>query len=917
MASRRSSLAPALVAAMLLALCSPLVVADTEDTGYIPRHTGVDFPVGWADIDTNPFNPANNVQFRMVYPAMEDGEGAEMAGNGPFPWVAFFGDDGESNQGYMMLTEGLAKRGIIVLVCGALTDASNIEGNGNVLSVMREKMSQSNNSGSHVLGSYGNIALNHWGIAGHGTGGAAAYLLHPFYTAPAVSHQPPRAVFALGADFEDVPEDFEWSDGPQEATFSTPSVGLFLTGTVDEVAPSQESMERVEALDGVAWQWIHVLGGDHYQFQDTRSIFEREDDASLTQEEQIAFATDHIVPYLDTTLRADHSQFRSAFNRGQGPHIVSNTGAYIDENLDNAKFMFFENQTANYPASTELNGSTNLTIEVDWRLRNGMSYADLPQGWDVKVTCSWDGGVWGATGTLLANGTAQCHYPMASVPPGEHEAMVKVQVEGAPTIYSQSYSRQNVPIELVYPQPTIYLPQHGSTTLDLSEVAMDPDGQSVRAVEASLSGVDSNHFAITLAANGQNLVIEHALDEEWLGECEVDLQIRSDGEVDDQINTTLRVVLTPVNDQLNRIGSVPIQSMDEDGAPLMFDMRDAVEDPEGEALVISINDETIGEQGPVRYYIDGDILTFTPLDDANGAMVLVAMVSDGVNPALEVEVPVLVNAIDDPVRINQSAWSNLTVDEDALFVLDVGPLGYDVDGDNLTWTLESPTQDIGISWSNGTFQITPIADLNGVFGPFQLNVTDGKSTYNGALFLEVLPVPDLPFLSISNIQALEGGSTATMQWSVGDVDGAVNTDAEVVVDNQTVSVDHSCLTSTSTVFQCVSLIPLPATDEVVLVEVKVSDDELNRTVITRYLFDGSQASLVNDETSSKDDGSLVNIGAALVVLLLLFSVLGGGAFVYWRSSDDESDFVVEQEIEDGSDGDEPSGGLLARVARLK
>ena len=229
----------------------------------------------------------------------------------------------------------------------------------------------------------------------------------------------------------------------------------------------------------------------------------------------------------------------------------------------------------------------------------------------------------------------------------------------------------------------------------------------------------------------------------------------------------------------------------------------------------------------------------------------------------------------------------------------------------------SPTQDIGISWSNGTFQITPIADLNGVFGPFQLNVTDGKSTYNGALFLEVLPVPDLPFLSISNIQALEGGSTATMQWSVGDVDGAVNTDAEVVVDNQTVSVDHSCLNSTSTVFQCVSLIPLPATDEVVLVEVKVSDDELNRTVITRYLFDGSQASLVNDETSSKDDGSLVNIGAALVVLLLLFSVLGGGAFVYWRSSDDESDFVVEQEIEDGPDGDEPSGGLLARVARLK
>ena len=60
-----------------------------------------------------------------------------------------------------------------------------------------------------------------------------------------------------------------------------------------------------------------LSGANHYQYQDTSSFLEdfNDGDASLTQEEQIDHAMEHILPYFDLTLRGDHSKFREAFNR--------------------------------------------------------------------------------------------------------------------------------------------------------------------------------------------------------------------------------------------------------------------------------------------------------------------------------------------------------------------------------------------------------------------------------------------------------------------------------------------------------------------------------------------------------------------------------------------------------------------------
>ena len=88
---------------------------------------------------------------------------------------------------------------------------------------------------------------------------SSVYLSFLFWdqTAVAANVHPPRAVFGLGLDVEDLDASFERDDVAVPA-FPRPNTGLFITGTVDEIAPSQETMERVEGLGGLAWHWIHL-----------------------------------------------------------------------------------------------------------------------------------------------------------------------------------------------------------------------------------------------------------------------------------------------------------------------------------------------------------------------------------------------------------------------------------------------------------------------------------------------------------------------------------------------------------------------------------------------------------------------------------------------------------------------------------
>ena len=907
---------------LVLFLCSLLLLPNAmalmdEDQHFQPKHEGVDFPVGWTDFNLDgPFSP----QVRMVYPAMVDGEDKDMAGNGPFSWLVFIGDSGESIDDYMLLTEPFAQRGFIVIVATPINDETDVEETLERLTDITEIMVQQNQTNVHVLGSAGNIDLAHWGIGGHGKGAAAAYGAYPLWELSPRSGdvQPPRALFGVGLDLTDFPENFDWNQLTSEVEFPRPNTGFFITGTVDEVAPSQEMMERVEQTGGIAWHWMHLLGADHYQFQDSTSFFESDGTPTMSQSAQIEVSSDHLIAYFDSILHGEHDRFRDAFNREQGPQTVGDGSAYIDEDLEAANFLLLTNFTSSHNLSSALNGSQQLVLSTNWTLRNGDSFAELNASWDMDVNCGWEGQTWQANGSVDANGTASCTYPMAPVSPGTHKAWLRVSVEGAPSTTGAVVERTNTPMELMYPQPGVYVPQHGSASLNISEVARDPDGQPVRVVSAELTGDDANHFSVELAADGTSLTVAHAFDEEWQGECMLEVELRSDGAVLDELNTSLRVYLTPVDDPVEQSGTVPIQQLIEDGQSVAYDLGEVVSDPEGEELVIRIDGMASGTQGPVRYFIEGELITLTPLENANGAIVLTAMVSDGENPSVELEIPVVVEARDDPVVINTSAWVNHSVEEDAVFTLSLSQLAYDVDGDVLQWSLEHNHTQLQVVQNNESFTLTPAPDFNGQFEGLWLNVTDAASIHSHQFTLAVTPVGDMPVASIQTVQRLSEGNSATMQWSMLDIDGNLNTTGILTINGVVTPTNHSCLIESITTAQCVTIIPLPEPQSVTMdFKLKLHDDELNHDIVVSYIFeDTQQGGEVTDSNSQEDTASgllpSVLIGGGLLVLFILITLL------FRRRGGEESDLPsMEHDVTQEDEVKTSSGGLLARAERLK
>jgi len=903
---------------MFITPCSALLM---ENPNFQESHDGVDFPVGWTEFRLDGvFSP----EVRMVYPAMNDGEDKDMAGNGPFPWTVFIGDSGENLDAYTLFVEELAKRGFIVVVTQPVQDETDVEETLSFLTDIAEIMGSQNQTNLHVMGSAGNVDVDHWGIGGHGKGAAAAYVALPYFNQSqrADTVQPPRSLFGLGLDLDRFDSGEDWFNPSYSPVFPRPNTGLFITGTVDEVAPSTATMERLEDAGGYGWHWMHLLGANHYQFQDSQSFFESDGDATMSQSAQIELSSEHVIAYLDAVLHGDNDRFRDALNRAEGAQIVSDTNAYVDENLEQSSFLILNNTTVSPDTQDALNATQTFVMQTNWTLRDGTVFAELPANYDVNVSCGWIGEAWPTAGSISSGGTATCEYPMAPVAPGSHKAWMRISVEGAPSTVHSMVARTNTPMILASPPPTVYLPQHGSSTFTVSDAATDPDGTLVRVIEATLIGPNASHFGVILGGDGLTLELVHAVEEEWLGECSLELKLRSDGGVIDEQNITLRVFLSPVDDPVVKIGTVPQQVLLEDGPTLNFDFSDVVLDPEGESLLVSVNGANSGTDGPVQFSVQNGILTLTPLPNQYGAVVLDALVGDGTTPGLEIEVPVLVESTDDPITINQSAWVNVTMDEDSTHVLNLTLMAYDIDGDVLTWSSSHNHSELSVQRVLNEFLITPQQDYNGQFDSVWVNVTDGTTSYNHPFTITVRPVGDLPFASVTSIQRVDGSNTATMQWSVSDVDGVLNTNATVFLDEQEIDVSHSCLNEGLSSAQCVTLIPVSSDlDTIVMVKLKVHDDELDRDVVATYALDLTTSSTNTNSGGGGDStGSSVGSQTTLVIAGLVLIVLGGLLMYAVRSRSagalaQSGIKTVEVEVEVDAE-DEPSG-LLARANRLR
>ena len=900
----------------------------SEDQNYTMPHTGSDFPVGWEDVSYGSFPPN---QFRLLYPAMSDGESTEMAGNGPFPHIQFFIDSGESFDSYMDFTARLVERGFIVAVHRQSYDSTEFAEIIEQTVDVNVRLQELNNSSSGpITGSFGQFDLTHWGFGGHGVGAAGAYGAYPYWMNSTLheSIQPPRALFGLGVDFE------EW-DGQHWDDFAlstwihspaSPAAALFLTGSADEVAPSLDVEAVLTQGDGLGWQIMQVIGANHYQYQDSTSFLEgfNDGDATMTQDEQNSISAEHVNAYLDLTLRGSHEHFREAFNRPLGPHVVSDTDAYIVEDLLDSSFLLVNHTSITPNDNFTFGPQITVNSFVNWTLRDGRTYGELPSGWDLDIECRVLGMNMTA-GFFDANGTARCLFPMQDVPPGPHTMQIRIFVEGAASTVEFDFVRTDAPLVLTIPVPILQVEQRGSTHVDASLFGYDPDGQEVFIQAAELAGSSSSDFSFTVDQDQHGLTLNHIVTGEEIDGAELQITLRADGNgVIDEAVTTATILIIPVDDPAVKTADVPMQNMIEDGEQVLLNLSDYVQDPEGEMLFATIGGEVNGAYGPVSFAIANGQITLTPLPNSNGAAVIHLLVGDGTTLPVELDIPLYVEPVNDAIIINETAWT-LTISEDESLYLNLSDLGWDLDGDNLFWTINSSSQSVSVLRSFSQFIITPILDYSGFDDLTTINVTDGTLIVMQTLQITVTPSPDAPILTLRELNLIDS-TAGSLQWWVYDADGVIPSGTEVQVNGTVIeNLTHSCvfdpLDSTN---RCLSMLPFPAFQNgTVEVRVSVFDEEIGASTVAYISINMSPSQPAPTTTTSESDGFdmlSANLLAtlSLVVLIILISTI---AFLRKGTKTYPELPVVEVEVEDEPEDEQNDaplgGGLLARASQKK
>ena len=903
----------------LMPLQSVAEVHPSESADFEEVHTGPDYPVGWFDGHYG--EDGENIHYRLIYPGMEDGESANMAGNGPFTWIQFFGDDGEELEDYMQVSTLLAKRGHIVVVHLGVSDATDFDRTLTDIQTVYEYMVMLNESNDVIMGSFGQIDLNHWGLGGHGHGAASAYGVLPFWNerSGTPGAQPPRGVFGLGADFSSWPAGEHWTTlAPSDWSVdpAIPSTGLFITGTLDGVSEFNEVTDVLGASDQLGWHAMQLLGANHYQFQDSTSFTEGfgDEDASITQEEQLQRSVEHVVPYLNVMLHGDHDSFRSAFNRPDSVNTPSDPNAYIDENLAGSQLLTEVSQTFAPTNTTVFSTQETVNWRVNWTLRDGTPPANISSSWTTEIECNIIG-MPSSVGSLTVTSEAECLYPMADVAPGPHVMQMQIRVEGAPMTLQQAFTRTDAPLVFTSPVPFIDVEQRSSVEVDAAVFASDPDGQDVIFIEAELNGGAIGNFSTSISSSGSTLIVYHTAPGEYVDGADVRLKIRATGDgVTDEGEVEAMIRVVPVDDPVVLTDTVPSQTLIEDGDSKTIVLGNYVEDPEGEVLIATVLGETQGTSGPVGFTIIDGVLTITPLPNMNGASILHLLVGDGVNPAVELDVPLYIEPINDPMIVNTSFW-NVELEEDASIALNLSEMAWDLDGDVLFWTIEDGSANVNVVRAASQIIVSGEVDYAGFDTNVYLNVSDGQNTHSGIMNITVANLPDAPVVTIKELTPVDDRSGGLMWW-VYDPDGSVPSEANVSVNGSMLAnLSHSCSFDESTsTNRCLTFLEYPAeANGTVQIRVAVMDGDLG-TESASYLTVNLSKAVTNapppPSTDSADGAfplttvGLISGAAVILIFLVVF-------IARRQDSTPMAQLTTEEPAEQSMESS--SGGLLARA----
>ncbi|HIF46546.1 MAG TPA: hypothetical protein EYQ73_07155 [Candidatus Poseidoniales archaeon] len=764
-------------------------------------------------------------EFRMSYPGISAGEDVAMAQNGPFATVVFYPDDGEDVDQYIWLQDELASWGYITIV----VQPDQVD-----WPKILRKVSEWNNGTCPVDGCLSMFALSHIALGGHGTGAhlAAEIIRSNQYNL--------NGLFGLG--LEGPTTDYQ----NPNTILKRPSIALFLTGTTDDLSPASENViPYLENWPG-AWQVMHPLGANHIGYQEDDTFLERwnDGDDTMGRDNQQQQALEHILPYLNLTLKADDSAYQAAFNR-EDKTSSSDVNAYIDEDLSLSRLY---NMSDPVISLNSIMKDDEFTISANVTLRNGM----LATG---NVSC-----VLPDQSIIIGNlsqGEASCDLIGNMLAPGTQYIQLIIQDHSFSDWLTIMATRVGTPIILTDPMPDVIVAQHGSTLINVSTLAIDPDGLTIYLASAALVGDEENRLG--LSPGFIDFTITHENDQEWSGSVLLDLVLFAG--IDDSVNVTLIVTVVPVDDQVVSFDLVGTQQTEEDGDNIIVDLANYVSDPEGATLVVEPN-----SYPDLRIVATDSVILIDPFPHVNGAELVEVSVSDGTTAPITIIIPIDISPIDDPIEFKNENQT-FTLEEDQTELIDLSELVIDYDGDQLTWEIEGSSLVFATSI---TGQQLTIAGQPNMYGEetITLNVSDGTSTDILNVTIRVISVADLPTVDISSVSTFNG--EVSLLWTIGDADGIDGLIFNITFEGEPVEDRTEC--SGTIQATCSSYFPRIGNDSGwKRIEVKVWDSQAQQWSNTDFeSYDFSEV-IIEDNSENTDEipAWLLPVGMGMVIMLLV------------------------------------------------
>ncbi len=206
------------------------------------------------------------------------------------------------------------------------------------------------------------------------------------------------------------------------------------------------------------------------------------------------------------------------------------------------------------------------------------------------------------------------------------------------------------------------------------------------------------------------------------------------------------------------LGVIGNRSLSEDGS---LNVALSATDADGDSLTYSLgaNSAALGAS------VSGTTLSISPTSNFNGSGTLTINVTDGEDSDSETITVTVTPVNDTPVL---AGVGNQTVNEESSTSLTLSAT--DVDGDSLTYQLDSATAALGVSLSGTSLSIDPATDFTGA-GSVTVSVSDGSLSDSETFTVTVNNINDAPVLSAVFDLTIPEDTSTTVALTATDIDG--------------------------------------------------------------------------------------------------------------------------------------------------